>query len=144
MSCGCRSGWPGHHRGRREGRDRGADWAGRAEPFAERALDILDAYAPGTRAKILGRRIVTPAMLEADNPNLVGGDQICGSHHLSAELPVPPRARPCGRIDAAHQPAPDRGRRLAGGRDRRRTGLPPRPEARRKLKQNNIQQGKRP
>ena len=25
---------------------------------------------------------MTPAMLEADNPNLVGGDQVCGSHHL--------------------------------------------------------------
>jgi phytoene dehydrogenase-like protein len=22
-------------------------------------------------------------MLEADNPNLVGGDQVCGSHHLN-------------------------------------------------------------
>jgi phytoene dehydrogenase-like protein len=21
-------------------------------------------------------------MLEADNPNLIGGDQVCGSHHL--------------------------------------------------------------
>lgn len=24
-----------------------------------------------------------PPALEADNPNLVGGDQVCGSHHLS-------------------------------------------------------------
>ena len=24
-----------------------------------------------------------PTELESDNPNLVGGDQICGSHHLS-------------------------------------------------------------
>jgi phytoene dehydrogenase-like protein len=59
------------------------DWDGAAEPFAERALDLLERHAPGTRAKILGRRIVTPAELEADNPNLVGGDQICGSHHLA-------------------------------------------------------------
>ena len=51
-------------------------------PFAERALDILERYAPGTRDKILGQHIVTPDMLQADNPNLVGGDQICGSHHL--------------------------------------------------------------
>jgi phytoene dehydrogenase-like protein len=51
--------------------------------MAARALDILERYAPGTRAKILGHRIVTPAELEADNPNLVGGDQVCGSHHLS-------------------------------------------------------------
>ncbi|MBS3981130.1 MAG: NAD(P)/FAD-dependent oxidoreductase [Rhodobacteraceae bacterium] len=59
------------------------DWAGAAEPFADRALAILEAHAPGTRAKTLGRRIVSPVELEADNPNLVGGDQICGSHHLS-------------------------------------------------------------
>lgn len=57
-------------------------WQEAAEPFADRALDILERYAPGTRAKIIGRHIVTPEMLEADNPNLVGGDQVCGSHHL--------------------------------------------------------------
>ncbi|KIN63875.1 putative dehydrogenase [Sulfitobacter noctilucicola] len=58
------------------------NWQEAAEPFAERALDILERYAPGTRAHIIGRHIVTPEMLEADNPNLVGGDQVCGSHHL--------------------------------------------------------------
>lgn len=58
------------------------NWQDAAAPFAERALDILERYAPGTRAKILGQYIVTPDMLEADNPNLVGGDQVCGSHHL--------------------------------------------------------------
>lgn len=58
------------------------DWAGAAAPFAERALDILERHAPGTRAKILARHIVTPTDLEAENPNLVGGDQLCGSHHL--------------------------------------------------------------
>ena len=59
------------------------DWPAAAEPFAARALDILERYAPGTRAKILAQRIVTPLELEADNPNLVGGDQVCGSHHLA-------------------------------------------------------------
>ena len=54
-----------------------------ARPFADRALEILERYAPGTRGKILGQRIVTPAELEAENANLVGGDQLCGSHHLS-------------------------------------------------------------
>ena len=29
------------------------------------------------------RRIITPAELEAENPNLIGGDQVCGSHHLA-------------------------------------------------------------
>jgi phytoene dehydrogenase-like protein len=59
------------------------DWAEAAEPMAERALDILDRYAPGVRSNIIARRIVTPLELETDNPNLVGGDQVCGSHHLS-------------------------------------------------------------
>jgi phytoene dehydrogenase-like protein len=66
------------------------DWAQAAQPFADRALDILEAHAPGTRAKTLGQRIVTPAELEADNPNLVGGDQVCGSHHLSQHFAFRP------------------------------------------------------
>jgi len=74
---------PGTIRGDAAGKIAATDWAAAAEPFAERALDILERYAPGTRAKILGTRIVTPAELEAENPNLVGGDQVCGSHHLS-------------------------------------------------------------
>jgi phytoene dehydrogenase-like protein len=74
---------PGTIRGDAAGRIAATDWAGAAEPFAERALDILDAHAPGIRASLLGRRIVTPPELKADNPNLVGGDQLCGSHHLS-------------------------------------------------------------
>lgn len=74
---------PGTIKGDAKGEIPAKDWTTAAEPMAERALDILERYAPGTRAKILGRRIVTPNDLEADNPNLVGGDQVCGSHHLS-------------------------------------------------------------
>lgn len=74
---------PGVIRGDAAGTISATDWDSAAEPFAERALDILERHAPGTRAKILARRIVTPIDLEAENPNLVGGDQICGSHHLS-------------------------------------------------------------
>ena len=74
---------PAEIRGDAKGEISADDWETAAEPFAERVLDILERYAPGTRAKILGRRIVAPTELEADNPNLVGGDQICGSHHLS-------------------------------------------------------------
>lgn len=74
---------PGDIKGDAAGQIAAKDWETAAEPFAERALDILERYAPGTSSKILGRHIVTPAMLEADNPNLVGGDQICGSHHLT-------------------------------------------------------------
>ncbi|MCV2891699.1 phytoene desaturase family protein [Lentibacter sp. XHP0401] len=73
---------PGQIKGDAAGTIAQTDWADAAEPFANRALDILERYAPGTRANILGKHIVTPAMLEADNPNLVGGDQVCGSHQL--------------------------------------------------------------
>lgn len=74
---------PGSIRGDAKGEIAATDWATVAEPFAARALNILESYAPGTKAKILAQRIVTPAELEAENPNLVGGDQIGGSHHLS-------------------------------------------------------------
>ncbi len=74
---------PGTIRGDAAGRIDARDWSAAAEPMADRAIDILDTYAPGTKGKILSRRIVTPADLESDNPNLVGGDQVCGSHHLS-------------------------------------------------------------
>ena len=74
---------PGEIKGDAKGEIAATNWTEAAEPFAERALDILEAHAPGTRANILARRVVTPLELEADNPNLVGGDQLCGSHHLS-------------------------------------------------------------
>jgi phytoene dehydrogenase-like protein len=73
---------PGIIKGDAKGEIASTDWTEAAEPFAERALDILDGYAPGIRDLIIGRHIVTPSMLEAENPNLVGGDQVCGSHHL--------------------------------------------------------------
>ncbi|QDG77364.1 NAD(P)/FAD-dependent oxidoreductase [Labrenzia sp. PHM005] len=74
---------PGEIRGDAAGEIAAMNWQDAAEPFAERALDILETYAPGTRAKIIGKHIVSPMDLEADNPNLVGGDQVCGSHHLN-------------------------------------------------------------
>lgn len=74
---------PAEIKGDAAGRIAARTWQDAAEPMAERALEILERYAPGTRAHILSHRVVTPVELEADNPNLVGGDQICGSHHLS-------------------------------------------------------------
>jgi len=74
---------PGTITGDAKGQIHATDWASAAEPFANRALDLLERYAPGLRGHILAQRIVTPEELEADNPNLVGGDQVCGSHHLT-------------------------------------------------------------
>lgn len=74
---------PGVIKGDAKGEITATSWADAAGPFADRALDILESYAPGIRSKILGKRIVSPMDLESENPNLVGGDQLCGSHHLS-------------------------------------------------------------
>jgi phytoene dehydrogenase-like protein len=58
-------------------------WDAVKDAYAERALDIIESHAPGLRRKILGRAVFSPLDLERENPNLVGGDQVCGSHHLS-------------------------------------------------------------
>ncbi|RWG87783.1 MAG: NAD(P)/FAD-dependent oxidoreductase [Mesorhizobium sp.] len=58
-------------------------WDAVKDAYAERVLDIIESYAPGLRRKILDRAIFSPLDLERENPNLVGGDQICGSHHLA-------------------------------------------------------------
>lgn len=74
------------------------DWETATAPMAERALDIIERYAPSTRAKIIAQTVISPAALEADNPNLVGGDQICGSHHLSQHFTYRPMR---GRTDGS-------------------------------------------
>jgi phytoene dehydrogenase-like protein len=86
---------PGTIRGDSKGEIAATDWAGAREPMAERALDTLEAYAPGLRDKIIGQAVLSPADIEAENPNLVGGDQIAGSHHPAQNFlfrPVPGRA----------------------------------------------------
>ncbi|WP_239445678.1 phytoene desaturase family protein [Vibrio nigripulchritudo] len=58
-------------------------WQTLADSYSERVLDIVERYAPGLRKNIVSTHVVSPAELEKDNPNLVGGDQLCGSHHLN-------------------------------------------------------------
>ena len=60
-----------------------AHWDEVKERYADRVIATIESYAPGLRQKILGRSVFSPLDLERENPNLVGGDQICGSHHLS-------------------------------------------------------------
>jgi phytoene dehydrogenase-like protein len=72
------------------------DWEAAKEAYADRVLDIIENYAPGTKAKILARHVESPADLERRNPNLVGGDNLAGSHHLAQNFlfrPVPGWAR---------------------------------------------------
>lgn len=52
-----------------------------AEAYADRVLDLLEAYAPGLRERILARTVLSPADLERADANLVGGDSLAGSHH---------------------------------------------------------------
>jgi phytoene dehydrogenase-like protein len=43
----------------------------------------LAEQAPGLSDLVLGRHVMSPADIECANPNLVGGDQLGGSHHPS-------------------------------------------------------------
>ena len=72
------------------------EWDTAKEAYADRVLDIIESYAPGTNAKVLARHVESPVDLERRNPNLVGGDQLGGSHHLSQNFlfrPMPGWAR---------------------------------------------------
>ncbi|WP_460274475.1 phytoene desaturase family protein [Celeribacter sp. ULVN23_4] len=74
---------PAQIKGDAKGKISEKNWEDVKEAMAERVLDLIEEHAPGLRARILARRIVSPLDLEAENPNLVGGDQVCGSHHLT-------------------------------------------------------------
>ncbi len=85
-----------------------ASWDKVKERYANRAMAIIETQAPGLKQKILGRTVFSPLDLERENPNLVGGDQICGSHHLSQNFLFRP-AR-----GFAHGNTPVAGLHLAG------------------------------
>jgi phytoene dehydrogenase-like protein len=57
-------------------------WDAVKDAYADRALALIERYAPGLSGKILARAVFSPADLERENPNLVGGDSLGGSHHL--------------------------------------------------------------
>ncbi|MGE0242059.1 MAG: phytoene desaturase family protein [Parvibaculaceae bacterium] len=61
----------------------GRDWAEIKDAYADRAVAILERHAPGFASKVLGRAVFSPRDLEDENPNLLGGDNLGGSHHLS-------------------------------------------------------------
>jgi phytoene dehydrogenase-like protein len=68
------------------------DWAQAKAPYAERVLAKLETYAPGVRERILDVAVLGPDDLERENPNLVGGDSLGGSHHLNQNLLLRPAA----------------------------------------------------
>jgi phytoene dehydrogenase-like protein len=58
------------------------DWDAIKERYADRVIALLERYAPGVSSHILGRAVFSPKDLERENPNLIGGDNVSGSHHL--------------------------------------------------------------
>jgi len=79
---------------RGDGADRigAGPWPTMCDAFLDRVLDRLEAHAPGLRSHIVGSAVRMPPDLEAENPNLVGGDLGGGSMALDQQLvfrPVP-------------------------------------------------------
>jgi phytoene dehydrogenase-like protein len=73
---------PADIRGDAAGLLQAAHWDQLKEAYADRAIALLERHAPGIGAQILARHVLSPIDLERDNPNLVGGDSLSGSHHL--------------------------------------------------------------
>jgi phytoene dehydrogenase-like protein len=73
---------PADIRGDAAGLLQAAHWDKLKEAYADRAIALLERHAPGIGAQILARHVLSPIDLERDNPNLVGGDSLSGSHHL--------------------------------------------------------------
>jgi phytoene dehydrogenase-like protein len=67
-------------------------WELSRDAFLEVVMARLESHAPGLHAKVVGSAVRTPADLEHENPNLVGGDLGAGSSALDQQLvfrPVP-------------------------------------------------------
>jgi len=72
-------------------RDSGS-WAKARDAFFDVVMERLEDFAPGLGARVVGSAVRTPADLEDENPNLVGGDLGSGSMALDQQLvfrPVP-------------------------------------------------------
>jgi phytoene dehydrogenase-like protein len=74
------------------GAPRDGAWGDLRDRFTDVVLDLVEAHAPGLRARMVGSAVRTPADMAAENPNLVGGDLGAGSNALDQQLvfrPVP-------------------------------------------------------
>jgi phytoene dehydrogenase-like protein len=61
-------------------------WSAQAEELGDRIDARIEALAPGFRARILARRLVSPDQLHAMDSNLVGGDLGGGSNAWNRQL----------------------------------------------------------
>ena len=73
---------PSWIRGDAAGQIAATEWRDVKHAYADRVCSIIERYAPGFRSRILARAVLSPEDLERDNPNLVSGDSLGGSHHL--------------------------------------------------------------
>jgi phytoene dehydrogenase-like protein len=83
---------PADIRGDAKGEIEATNWDDAKQAYAERALDILESYAAGLRSLVLARAVYSPLDLERENPNLIGGDNLSGSHHLDQNFFLRPVA----------------------------------------------------
>ena len=83
---------PAEIRGDASGEIASTTWDDAKEAYAERVLDILETYAPGLRRLVLARSVWSPLDLERENPCLIGGDNLSGSHHLDQNFFLRPVA----------------------------------------------------
>ena len=73
---------PYNVKGDSAGKVKAGEWDDIKEDYADRAMEILEQYAPGISQHVIARKVLSPLDLERDNPNLVHGDSLSGSHHI--------------------------------------------------------------
>jgi len=59
-----------------------ASWDDIKGLYAHRVMRLLERYAPGLQSQVLAQHVISPLDMVRDNPNLVEGDSVSGSHHL--------------------------------------------------------------
>ncbi len=65
---------------------------GSSTPMLERIEKQIERFAPGFRERVLARHIATPADLEHENENLIGGDIVGGISNMTQMLFRPTRS----------------------------------------------------
>ena len=83
---------PAQIRGDAAGLIDATDWDAAKEPYADRVLDLLETHAPGLKSRVLAKAVFSPLDIERENPNLIGGDSLSGSHHLDQNFFLRPVA----------------------------------------------------
>ena len=58
------------------------NWDSMKEPICNRVIEKIANYAPNIRDIVRNAVVHTPRDLEKDDPNLVGGDMVGGTHHM--------------------------------------------------------------